>query len=514
MYRKISLTIGFSLLIMSFSANSAFADESISPSYLKAIINSEESIEVEKNSIFDASQSFIPEQNKKIKYNWDFGDGNRNEGLQVTHTYKSPGEYTVTLTIDNGINESISNLKIFAYRKLIVLITDQTEKEERISLIQEFAKKKGVFIKTFESFGSSTEFISEEVLTKKMTEKSIYLQKAEQIIIWTKENTGLNALSRYIQNNQKKDSINFSQKSIIVLLDSISGNIDRIQRQFQSIKPRDMVITKEAVIYPVIENTDYEDFINTLEKGGYEYKMIDEKSGKIMPWNFMSHFVNILINNGIPDNTIALILLLPLIATVVAFMKQVVGINTFGIYTPSIITLSFLIIGIYAGLLTLVVAVLIGALSRPVLKKVHMLFFPKMAIVITIISLALFLTIISGIYLSLFNAEFLSIAIFPMLILSTLVENFISVKTEKGLYSATVLMASTILTASIAYFIVGGEINLGLMDFKFEFIKNTIMTYPESIFLLIVINIFLGKWSGLRLFERIRFREIFRHIEE
>jgi hypothetical protein len=47
----------------------------------------------------------------------------------------------------------------------------------------------------------------------------------------------------------------------------------------------------------------------------------------------MSYFVNVLINNGIPDNTIALLLLLPVIATVVAFMRQVIGITTFGIYT-------------------------------------------------------------------------------------------------------------------------------------------------------------------------------------
>ena len=83
----------------------------------------------------------------------------------------------------------------------------------------------------------------------------------------------------------------------------------------------------------------------------------------------MSYFVNFLVNSGVPDNTIALLLLLPVIAAVVVIMKQIVGVTTFGVYTPSIITLSFLVIGIYAGLLTLLAAILIGALSRPLLKK-------------------------------------------------------------------------------------------------------------------------------------------------
>ena len=78
------------------------------------------------------------------------------------------------------------------------------------------------------------------------------------------------------------------------------------------------------------------------------------------------------VNN--PDNTIALLLLLPVIATVVAFMRQVVGVTTFGIYTPSIITLSFLVIGMYAGLLTLLAAIAVGTLLKPILKKVRMFF--------------------------------------------------------------------------------------------------------------------------------------------
>ena len=139
---------------------------------------------------------------------------------------------------------------------------------------------------------------------------------------------------------------------------------------------------------------------------------------------------------------------------------------------------------------------------------------PKLAIVITMVSLTLFLILITSISLKFFDHTFLSIAIFPMLILSTLVEKFVTAKSEKGYASATLLMGETLIVSIIAYFIAGGEIDLWFTSFKFEFIKVILLTYPETVFLFIIINILLGKWTGLRLLEHIRFREVLRHIEE
>ncbi len=482
-------------------------------SYLKAVISSDEAVKTKQSTIFDASQSFIPNPNSQIIYEWDFGDGNRNEGIEVLHAYQEPGEYTVTLKITDGNNSSKTSQKVFAYRKLVFLITDQTSAEERIELIKEFAKTQGVFISIIESFGSSTEFISEEILTKKLTENEKNLLKAGQILIWTKENAGLNALSRFIQNNQESP-INFSQKSIIVLDKNVQSNISRIQKQLGLIKPKTLIVTQEVGINLVIESKDDEELTQTLQDGGYIHEIIDESTGQLKPWNFMSYFVNILINTGIPDNTIALILLLPVIATVVAIMRQVVGVTTFGIYTPSLLTLSFLIIGLYAGLLTLLMAIIAGALLRPLLKKTRMLFIPKMAIVITIISMAILLLLIISNSLNLFDAQFLSIAVFPMIVISTSVEKMISVKSEKGLISSIFLMSGTVVVAVTAYIIAGGEINLGFTTMQFSSLKTTMLTYPEIIILLLIVNLGLAKWSGLRLMEYVRFREILRHIEE
>ncbi len=59
--------------------------------------------------IFDATES-IDVDNEIVKYLWDFGDGNKDEGASLVHSYRDNDKYSVSLTVesDNGINRSVS----------------------------------------------------------------------------------------------------------------------------------------------------------------------------------------------------------------------------------------------------------------------------------------------------------------------------------------------------------------------------------------------------------------------
>lgn len=74
---------------------------------------------VNHSMVFDASGSYDPDGTIQ-SYVWDFGDGVTAVGAVVVHTYESPGEYTVTLTVtDNaGMDYSYSQ---------VVRITDGSE---------------------------------------------------------------------------------------------------------------------------------------------------------------------------------------------------------------------------------------------------------------------------------------------------------------------------------------------------------------------------------------------------
>ena len=71
------------------------------------IIAIDADIEVAVNewATFDASDTVSPD-NKKLAFNWDFGDGTDDEGASVEHKFLKEGVYSVTLKVDDGTNNS------------------------------------------------------------------------------------------------------------------------------------------------------------------------------------------------------------------------------------------------------------------------------------------------------------------------------------------------------------------------------------------------------------------------
>ena len=52
-----------------------------------------------------------------------------------------------------------------------------------------------------------------------------------------------------------------------------------------------------------------------------------------------------LLNFGVPENTIVMLLLLPVIATFIAATRQIVGVRGFGIFLPAALSVAFVAIG-------------------------------------------------------------------------------------------------------------------------------------------------------------------------
>ena len=424
------------------------------------------------------------------------------------------GQKTVTLTANDGNETKTASKNIFVYKKIIVFITDKTEIKDRIEGFKNYARDRDTDILIYESYDSVTEFITEEILERKLSEATENLKKIDNIIIWTEGNSGLNALSRVKQNqSNQNDPLTFENKTILVVSDD-DQNTAQLQRQYELLKPKNIISAKEAAIYAFIESATTEEFINRMEQNGYDFELTNAQTGQLQLWNFMSYFVNYLVDSGIPANTVILILMLPVIATMVSIMKQVVGLTTFGVYTPTIITLTFWILGLKFGLLTLLVVFLVGTGTRTLLKRYRLLYVPKMAIVLTSVAVAILFMLIISIRFNLFESQFYSLSVFPMLILSTLTEKFVNAQGGKGFKKAMILTLQTVSVAILAYIVIGGEVDLYLFKLKFTALQGFMLAYPEVIILIVFFNIFLGKWTGLRLLEYVRFREVLRHVEE
>ncbi|PIU77858.1 MAG: hypothetical protein COZ28_00845 [Candidatus Moranbacteria bacterium CG_4_10_14_3_um_filter_44_15] len=210
----------------------------------------------------------------------------------------------------------------------------------------------------------------------------------------------------------------------------------------------------------------------------------------------MNQFITLALANGIPLDTLVLVLILPIIVTVIAFFRQVIGIKAFGIYTPAIITFALLATNqIKYGITIFVTVIVVGTLTRFILKRARLLYLPRVAIMITIVGFSILLLLFVG---GTFNRTGLaSVSIFPILIMITLVEKFVAVQIEKGGRAAVILAFETLLISIIGYYIA-----------SWHFLISAILQYPWISLLTIPINIFLGKWTGLRISEYFRFRQI------
>lgn len=202
-----------------------------------------------------------------------------------------------------------------------------------------------------------------------------------------------------------------------------------------------------------------------------------------------------MINNDVPKETIILLLMLPIIATFIVAIRQVVGIKAFGIYTPLIITFAFFETGLKYGLAIFIIILLVGTFVRYVVRSFSLLYLPRMGIVLTITAMAILLLLLEGSMSR--RTVFINSSIFSILIMITLTEKFIAAQIEKGLGTAVILSIETLIISIMGYLILQWKL---LQEFTF--------LYPQIILITIFINILLGRWRGLRLIEYFRFKEL------
>ena len=186
------------------------------------------------------------------------------------------------------------------------------------------------------------------------------------------------------------------------------------------------------------------------------------------------------------------LLLLPIIALVVAILRNVVGFKTFGIFLPALIALGLTNVDLWWGTTAFVIVILVVALLHYPLEKFGLLHTPKLVIMMTCVVLTLLGLSILGIQQ---DWHVLTTSMFlPVIVLSITAERFAKTLVEENLEDALKMLGFTFLLAFICY-----------PMFQANLLMGIVLTYPEVYLIVLGIMILLGRWIGLRVLEYNRF---------
>lgn len=205
--------------------------------------------------------------------------------------------------------------------------------------------------------------------------------------------------------------------------------------------------------------------------------------------------------HGVPELSLVFFLLLPVAATVIAFTRQIIGIKSFGIYIPLIATFAFLATGIKYGVFLFLLIMITGTALRYILRKTRLLYFPRIALTLTMITLCIYILFVMAIYFG--KTGFIQISVFPVLILITLSEKFISTQIRLGNKTAILLTGETLALSIVCYYII-----------SWPTLQKFALLYPVIVIGgIIIINVLIGRWTGMRLTEYFRFKEVIKRTK-
>lgn len=217
--------------------------------------------------------------------------------------------------------------------------------------------------------------------------------------------------------------------------------------------------------------------------------------------NFFAFLVQSAVLAGVPANTIMLIFLLPLLATIIVFTRQIVGLPSLEVFVPIALAITLVSTGILAGAILLATILLASTFSRIILKRVRIMQLPKMAISMLIVALFVFIVLVASASSGLVSVRQLSF--FPILLLILLSDKIVALQLTKSLKETVVI---TIFTLGLGF--------LGYLLLTFNVLRQYLLLYPELIFLLIPINLVMGRYFGLRLVEFYRFSAIRKYANQ
>lgn len=189
------------------------------------------------------------------------------------------------------------------------------------------------------------------------------------------------------------------------------------------------------------------------------------------------------------------LLLIPVAALVVVFMRILVGVRTSGTFMPVLIALAFIQTTLIVGLLIFLGLVGIGLWIRSYLSHLNLLLVARVASVIIVVILLMAVLAVVSYKLGLDQA--LTVTFFPTVIVAWTIERMSILWEEEGGHEVLVQGGGSLVVAVMAYLAMSTQI-----------VEHLTFNFPELMLSLLGVILLLGKYTGFRLSELYRFRDL------
>ncbi|MFL1455481.1 inactive transglutaminase family protein [Marinobacter sp. GN3S48] len=187
-----------------------------------------------------------------------------------------------------------------------------------------------------------------------------------------------------------------------------------------------------------------------------------------------------------------MLLLLPLGALMVAFMRIVIGIRTSGTFMPVLIAVAFVQTNLLPGLIAFTSVVSIGLLMRGYLSSLNLLLVSRIsALIILVIFITAGLSIVG--YQMGFNTG-MTVTFFPMVIIAWTIERMSILWEEEGAHEVFVQGAGSLFVAVCAFLVMDAPLS-----------RHLTFNFPELHFVVLGLILLMGQYTGYKLSELRRF---------
>jgi len=188
-----------------------------------------------------------------------------------------------------------------------------------------------------------------------------------------------------------------------------------------------------------------------------------------------------------------IILTVPFGVIFLTIVRNMIGLRTFGTFMPVLVAIAFRETQLLWGLFLLGIVVAVALLVRVYLGTLRLLVVPRLSSILIVVILAMAgVSVLSN---QLGFTRGLSVTLFPMVILTMTVERMSIVWDERGPVEMLRQGMGSILVAVVSYFIMTNP-----------YVEHIAIVYPELLLALLACNLLVGRYSGFRLLDLVRFR--------